>query len=170
MFYDAAFYTRSLVALSMIALCASCGSPDLNPKYMLPHVAFEVPIQGLASTKTYSMHFSTTHPSERYRLFLSFANTDPDSLETQKKLVRLCLERGQASVIADSVAISEENADKGQGFSMIDNERLSAFPASDLTLESGQEYKVEVQFPQFSEACQALEPFLLLGIGPEPSL
>lgn len=170
MLYNTTFYTRSLIALSMMALFVSCGSPDLNPKYGLSHVAFEIPVRALSSENAYQMRFSVTHESLRYRLFLAFDNADADSLEQQASLVRRCITDGEVCIRSGAEVIRSETFNKETGFAIIGNERLSTFMASDLKMEAGREYEIDLQMPRFSDECQELEPFLLMGIAPPRDL
>jgi hypothetical protein len=160
------FETLSSVLVILFVAIMFFGCRDeLNPKYRLDHVAFEIPVRMTDASKTFFFSFSTTYRSRRYQFLFSFM---PESKQRPSALSQ-CLSNAQF-VLTDGTT----KIDSGDLGSEIEHStfrgRVFIGVTGDLTLSPGVDYTFETTLPEFSPECNSLDPVLILSLGPAPSL
>lgn len=162
-----------LVAItSMLLLWAAHASADAgrNPEHGFPHFALQSPVEDLASAKTHEVRFDVDYRSPRYRIWLRFEEAHPDSLKIQSELVRGCIVDLTTRITAGDQVVFSRLINRDTGYSILTNEELSTSLAYGVTLRIDTDYRIDVEAPNFTRACQAMKPVLFLGTAPAPSL
>ena len=148
-----------------------------TPRSVFDHSEFLLPLQGLATEKTFDMEFSVGYESYRYSVFFDFAPVDSSYDKPPRNEVLECFEGGTLRIEDGKDVVGETRRDRRHGvhdgvhgWYITEGPLPVVYLDSGIHLTPGRTYRLELKMPSFTERCQTFSPQLRVVVVPRPDL